>query len=273
MTNGPRTGKMNKPVKNNRPGSAVARKIVSRTGASITFALLLFLVCAVVGTVVLVAGTSAAGRLSDVAKYDQRYYSVTSAAELLAKKLNNYEVCIKQFEVIEGNIVVETDPVTHVVTSRKMDYDPPAYSAKIGASDKLNVNDEYEEKNIVFGDSLLRDQAIYLVFGLDGNDYFSYGKSYPALTADQTMPLTITADGLVVDGVLTMNPSGNITIKLSNNTANASEKYDLTLKLKANVRCGKTSDTVTENPGTDTEKKTITTTKTTTITWTVEDIY
>ena len=59
------------------------QKLKSQTGASITFALLLFLVCAVVGSVVLTAGTAAAGRMSELAKMDQRYYSVTSAVQLL----------------------------------------------------------------------------------------------------------------------------------------------------------------------------------------------
>ncbi len=61
----------------------IHHKLRSRRGASISFALLLFLVCAVVGSVVLVAGTAAAGRISQAAEADQRYYSVTSAAELL----------------------------------------------------------------------------------------------------------------------------------------------------------------------------------------------
>ena len=59
------------------------QKLKSQTGASITFALLLFLVCAVVGSAVLVAGTAAAGRMSKVAEMDQRYYAVNSAARLL----------------------------------------------------------------------------------------------------------------------------------------------------------------------------------------------
>ena len=59
------------------------QKLKSQTGASITFALLLFLVCAVVGSVVLTAGTAPAGRMSELARMDQRYYSVTSAAQLL----------------------------------------------------------------------------------------------------------------------------------------------------------------------------------------------
>lgn len=58
-------------------------KLRSRTGASITYALLIFLVCAIIGSAVLTAGTAASGRLSQMVEIDQRYYSVNSAASLL----------------------------------------------------------------------------------------------------------------------------------------------------------------------------------------------
>ena len=61
----------------------IKNKLNSQRGASLTFALLLFLVCAAVGSAVLVAGTAAAGRMSRIAEMDQRYYSVNSAARLL----------------------------------------------------------------------------------------------------------------------------------------------------------------------------------------------
>lgn len=61
----------------------IKNKLNSERGASLTFALLLFLVCAVVGSAVLVAGTAASGRMSRIAEMDQRYYSVNSAARLL----------------------------------------------------------------------------------------------------------------------------------------------------------------------------------------------
>ena len=66
-------------------------KLRSRRGASITFALLLFLVCAVVGSAVLVAGSAAGGRMSQVAELDQSYYSVTSAARLLVDMIESEE--------------------------------------------------------------------------------------------------------------------------------------------------------------------------------------
>ena len=61
-----------------------AEKLKSSRGASLMMALLLFLVCAVIGSAVLVAGTAASGRMSKIAEMDRRYYAVNSAAGLLA---------------------------------------------------------------------------------------------------------------------------------------------------------------------------------------------
>lgn len=72
----------------------IRKKIKSRRGASLTFALLLFLVCAVIGSVVLTAGTVAAGRMSQVAEMDQRYYSVNSAARTLIDLIDGKESTI-----------------------------------------------------------------------------------------------------------------------------------------------------------------------------------
>ena len=76
-------------------------KLRSERGASISYALLLFLVCAVVGSVVLVAATSASGRLSGLAKADQRYYSVTSAAELIRDLYDGAEATAAREEITE----------------------------------------------------------------------------------------------------------------------------------------------------------------------------
>ena len=70
----------------------IKKKLNSERGASITWALLIFLVCTVVGSAVLVAGTAAAGRMSKLAESDQRYYAVTSAAGLLSDVLGQ-EIC------------------------------------------------------------------------------------------------------------------------------------------------------------------------------------
>ena len=77
----------------------IRRKLNSRKGASITFALLLFLVCAVLSSVIIVAATAASGRMSKIAETDQRYYAVTSAAELLKNlfKDSKFHFCEHSF--------------------------------------------------------------------------------------------------------------------------------------------------------------------------------
>ena len=78
--------------KGSKSGNLVRSKLLSNNGASITFALLIFLVCAIVSAVVLVAGTTAAGRIKGIAETDQRYYAVTSAANLLKDLLDDHSV-------------------------------------------------------------------------------------------------------------------------------------------------------------------------------------
>ena len=75
--------------------NAMKNKIKSQRGASITFALLLFLVCSVVSIVVVVAGSAATGRMSQRAETDQRYYAVTSAVELLCDDFKGMKVTVE----------------------------------------------------------------------------------------------------------------------------------------------------------------------------------
>ncbi len=96
------------------------QKLNSQTGASITFALLLFLVCAVVGSAVLAAGTAAAGRMSKIAEMDQRYYAVNSAARLLVDTIQEKPLEIVKKETAEtGTPVYEIDgePVSDPASS------------------------------------------------------------------------------------------------------------------------------------------------------------
>ena len=91
---------------------SIKAKLKSRTGASITFALLLFLVCAVVGSVVLTAGTAAAGRAGDLTKMDQRYYAVTSAAELLRDLMEGESVTVVETAPLNDSGAADWDSAT-----------------------------------------------------------------------------------------------------------------------------------------------------------------
>lgn len=75
--------------------SAINNKIQSNRGASITFALMLFMVCAIISIVVVVAGSAAAGSMSQRAETDQRYYAVSSAVELLCNDFKNKVATVK----------------------------------------------------------------------------------------------------------------------------------------------------------------------------------
>ena len=70
-------------------GRRILIKLRSREGASLTFALLAFLVCAVISAVLLASASAASGRVSKLAETDQRYYAVTSAAQLFCDALED----------------------------------------------------------------------------------------------------------------------------------------------------------------------------------------
>ena len=80
-------------------------KLRSTSGASITFALLLFLVCTILCSVIITAATAASGRMSKIAESDQRYYAVTSAAELLKDILDEKSVSVVRVEEIQNTTV------------------------------------------------------------------------------------------------------------------------------------------------------------------------
>ena len=74
--------------------NCVWAKLRSQQGASILFAIFFFIVCAVIGSIVLTAGSAAAGRLAEIEAMDDRYYAVTSAAKLLETQLDDPDTVV-----------------------------------------------------------------------------------------------------------------------------------------------------------------------------------
>ena len=114
--------------------NAMKNKIKSQKGASITFALLLFLVCAVISGVVIVAATAAAGRMSQQDEMDERYYAVTAAA----KRLN---------DIFDGT----TETVSYDIKDGKPDFDSITGTGTLFKASKDVV------QGVLFGD---RDSVI-----------------------------------------------------------------------------------------------------------------
>ncbi|MDD4377350.1 MAG: hypothetical protein PHH48_04290 [Eubacteriales bacterium] len=68
------------------------KRIQSKDGATIVLALLFFIMCAVVGSVVLTAGSASAGRISGISEKEQAYYTVSSAARLIRDEIEGQTI-------------------------------------------------------------------------------------------------------------------------------------------------------------------------------------
>lgn len=108
---------MEQTINRNHNENRIAQKLRSETGASITYALLLFLVCAALSAVILVAATTASGRMSNISETDQRYYSVTSACEFLAETLGGGTASVIKFKGEEGNEIVFAKPMNQITNN------------------------------------------------------------------------------------------------------------------------------------------------------------
>ena len=91
---------------------AIKAKLRSRRGASVTFALLLFTVCAVISAVVIVAASTAGGRLSGVQEMEQRYYAVTAAADALCAELDGQSAIVEYTVDADGKAVASSVTTT-----------------------------------------------------------------------------------------------------------------------------------------------------------------
>jgi len=67
---------------------AIQDKLREESGASLIIALVFFLVCLMVGSVVLTASTAAAGKLAQQRQNEQDYLTVASAAQLLKDRIS-----------------------------------------------------------------------------------------------------------------------------------------------------------------------------------------
>lgn len=88
------------------------RKLFNNKGASMVFALFVFLVCAVICSVIVISVTASSGRFSRMTEADSRYFSVTSAAQLLADELVSASVTVERQKIAVSGASPSTDYVT-----------------------------------------------------------------------------------------------------------------------------------------------------------------
>ena len=92
------------PSRGKTEAGAVGRKLRSGAGATLIVALLFFLLCAVVGSSVLAAGSATMSRVVNQRKEAQDYYTLTSAAELLRDEIAACPVTIKVTEELADGV-------------------------------------------------------------------------------------------------------------------------------------------------------------------------
>ena len=74
--------------------SSVQRKIEDRSGASLSVALLFFLVCAIVGSILIAAASVSMGRMKGIDDGEQERYSLDSAMDLIAEEMQGGELTL-----------------------------------------------------------------------------------------------------------------------------------------------------------------------------------
>ena len=156
----------------------VVRKIKSQNGASLSWALLLFAVCAAVGSAVLTSGTAAAGRFKNLTETDQRYYLLSSAVDVFNETVDERTVEVERYKITNR---IETYDNDGGLLSRN---ETKSYYTKLENADLTNSTDLNEKrKDIVFNITLNK------LFGANQNaDYY---KSEDCWNRTPTDPMSI----------------------------------------------------------------------------------
>lgn len=177
----------------------IQKKLRSEKGATITFALLLFLVCAVLAVVIIIASTAAAGRMSGLSEADQEYYSVTSASQLLKDSLGDQSITIAEVKDIE------------TTTSYKEEGDVNSIDASSDDSIYLLANelDELRSGHIIYDGDWYAPNYGSLENGEKLGRYFAYqyAKLVSSLSSggsssasmEGTLHLEVTSDNIGAD--------------------------------------------------------------------------
>ena len=249
------------------------KKIRSETGASLSFALLLVLVCATAGGVILAAGTVASGRLSRRTEMDQRYYNVVSALDFLREEITDKAVTIVRTKTLKKTEVRTVNYETGNDTT-KCTWEVK-YSTNINDGELLPLDTEGESDSgepdvsgVSIGlesTSFLTKQAIDLMFGSvnpicnsKAAMEYSFSSGFEKKKDTDVITLAsnntnasggvadvldgVTAEDLTVSGFVNLNKNGNMELKLRSGLNPDADAYRLGLSMIA-----ETSETDDEN--------------------------
>ena len=175
----------------------ILHKIKSEAGASLVAALLLFLVCAAIGTIVLVSATTASGRFVSLAEMDKKYYSVTSAAEFMIDHMEGNEIVIERTKTptaTEGVYTYTTSVDGLGLNSMPADYQKRQAVTLLFGTNDANFNGE-SAYNASFGlDSDYTENNLTAVFsGGEGGKYSDTVNISSTLKSNGNIEMTLTS--------------------------------------------------------------------------------
>ena len=264
-------------------------KLRSQTGASITFALLIFLVCTVLSSVLFTAATVSSGRMSGITEADQRYYAVTSAAELLVNQFKEHPV-VSLVEKVETTCTTTYEENGNIAKDDKgKDIKTETVSASVYVIADKNGS-EIDEVSDLVDDGINSNNIDSLAYKNDTFQKDAVLRVYNYTQDSSTNPLndkkldlisSESADDLGVAINEELDENGEIIFTLYNKIGLAADgkgpKYTLELPFKADLSTTTRTKTeiVSMEPDTGTRYK-VTTMKTDlsiiTIEWTFDGI-
>ena len=212
----------------------------SERGASITFALLLFLVCAVISSIVIVAATTTSGRLSSLAKMDQRYYAVTSAAKLFSAMDN-------KTTVVQKKTVSMISTGEYGKTGELLEYPLPDYPIIYLDVNNLINNEPVAPQKL----NIFQYAARCLICDNPNGETEEYFREKKFELTDKDRSY------LDVEITVTLNAAGRLFFEIHNKTA-GSQKYSLRLIFSSTISEKETESKTVEDKMTRVESTTVT---------------
>ena len=222
--------------------NALKNKIKSQRGASITFALLLFLVCAIISGIVVVAATAAAGRMSQRAEIDQRYYAVISAGGLLRDDFNGKAISV-QYKITGGSSSTppEATKLIDTITSeikQLSDYVILKDASEIMVTklrDELLVNPQKPDREFELTSDLTTEHTS---LGCTVNEYVNAGSKQVRFVISNTPPTGVAnPQKYTLEVVFNANLSQSTSEYTHNNMKETIVSTDIAWKL-ANIKKG-----------------------------------
>jgi hypothetical protein len=207
----------------------IMNKLRSEKGASITFALLLFLVCTVLCAVIIAAATAAAGRMSRISDQERRYYAVSSAASMMKELIDGQVVSVAKVDcttidttytggAITGESVVSTEETKYFLFTGE-DANAVIANHEFGDGDSAYIFDNAAIKSI----SADAAKNVYKAQTLSSREMKLTSDFYGAAGLDyDALAVTILED-LDGEGKLTLTISN--TYKTGLTLASDNEKY------------------------------------------------